>query len=209
MVKILIADDHPLLRRGVRELLEEQSDFVVKGEAANGQEVLKHVTNDRWNLVIMDITMPGRNGLEVLREVKRLRPQLPVLILSMHGGEEFVERALKAGASGYLTKDAALNELIRAIRKIIGGGKYLSPALAEQVAFTKSSAFKRRIASLSEREQQVLEMIASGNSLKQIAVELAVSAKTVTTYRCRVLDKLKLKNNADLTRHVLKHRLER
>jgi DNA-binding NarL/FixJ family response regulator len=207
-MKVLIADDHAIVRRGLKLILSEEFSRIIFGEARNGQEVLDHVWKQDWDIVVLDITMPGRSGLEVLRELKQLRPKLPVLILSMHSEDQFGMRVLKAGAAGYMTKENVPEELVKAIKKVLAGGKYISPGLAEQLAFNLDEDTGRPPhEKLSDREYQVMCMIASGRTVKEIAVELTLSIKTISTYRTRILEKLKMKSSAELTYYAVKNKL--
>jgi two-component system invasion response regulator UvrY len=208
MIKILIADDHPVVRKGLKEIIEDNSDMVVAGEASNGQEVLEEALKKDFDVVVLDISMPGRSGLEVLKQLKRERPELSVLILSMHPEEHYAVRVLKAGASGYLTKESVPDELIKAIRRISTGRKYVSSTLAEKLAFDLENGAERpAYKKLSDREYEVMCMIASGKTLKEIAEKLCLSAKTISTYRSRILEKMKMKNNAELTHYAIIHNL--
>lgn len=207
-MRILIADDHAIVRRGLKLILSEEFSRVVFGEACNGQEVLDQVWKQDWDIVVLDITMPGRSGLEVLKELKQVRPKLPVLILSMHSEDQFGMRVLKAGAAGYMTKENVPEELVKAIKKVIAGGKYISPGLAEQLAFNLDQDMGRPLhEKLSDREFQVMRMIASGRTVKEIAEELALSMKTISTYRTRILEKMKMKSSAELTHYAVKSKL--
>ncbi len=210
MIRILIADDHAIVRQGLIQILAEESDMAVFGEAANASETLKNVHEQNWDIVILDITLPDRSGLDVLKELKNIRPRLPVLILSMHPEEQFAVRALKAGAAGYVTKESVPEELVKAIRKVLEGGKYVSPKLAEKLAVDlelKDESKRSLHEILSPREYQVMCMITSGKRIKDIAEELYLSVKTVSTHRTRILEKMKMKNNVELTRYVLKNRI--
>ncbi len=209
MLKILIADDHPIVRQGLKQILSEEPDIGVVGEAQNSQEVLELVRKQDWDIVILDITMPGRGGLDVLKELKHERPKLPILMLSVHPEDQYAVRALKAHASGYMTKDSAPEELVKAIRKILRGGKYISSTLAEKLAFDLETETEKPLhETLSDRESQVMLMIASGKTISQIAEELSLSGKTIGTYRTRILEKMKMKTNAELTHYVIKNNLE-
>ncbi len=208
MIRILIADDHPLFREGLKHILTEYSDLIVTDEARNGQEVLEKVWNNEYDMVLLDISMPGMNGLEVLKRLKKEKPKLSVLVLSMHPEEQYAVRALKSGASGYLTKESATDELITAIRKISQGRKYITSSLAERLAFgLETDAEKPPHETLSDREYQVLLMIASGKTITQIAKELFLSVKTVSSHRSHILEKMEMKTNAELTHYVIKHNL--
>jgi DNA-binding NarL/FixJ family response regulator len=208
MVKILIADDHPIVRKGLKEILAEHPDMKVLGEAQNSQEVLNLIRKENWDVVVLDITMPGRDGLDVLKDMKKVRPKLPVLVLSIHPEEQYGVRALKAGASGYLTKESAPDRLVSAIRKILERGKYVSPSLAEKLAFDLERDTDRLPhEGLSDREYQVLALIASGKPVGEIGRELSLSAKTISTYRSRILGKMGMKNNAELIQYAIRNKL--
>jgi two-component system invasion response regulator UvrY len=208
MIKILIADDHAIVREGLKQILSDTGDLIVAGEATNGQEVLELIRHEEWDLIILDLAMPGRDGLYTLKEVKREKSKIPILVLSIYPEEQYAVRALKAGAAGYLTKESAPEELIAAIRKVSQGGKYISASLAEKLAFdlevdTEKPLHER----LSDREYQVMLKIASGKTVKEIADEMSFSIKTISTYRVRALSKMGLKNNAAFTYYALKNGL--
>jgi len=208
MIKVLVVDDHPIVRQGLKQILSEEPDMAVLGEAQNSQEVLELVHNQDWDIVVLDITMPGRGGLDVLKELRHERPKLPVLMLSVHPEDQYAVRTLKAGAAGYMTKESAPEELVQAIRKILHGGKYVSSTLAEKLAFhLEAETEKPPHDSLSDREYQVMLMIASGKRTGAIAEEMSLSVKTVSTYRARILEKMGMNGNADLTYYVFKNRL--
>jgi DNA-binding NarL/FixJ family response regulator len=208
MIKILIADDHTMFREGLKHILAEYPDLVVTDEANNGQEVLDKIWKNNYDMVLLDITMPGMTGLEALKQLKNDKPKLPVLILSMHPEEQYAVRVLRAGASGYLTKESAPDELITAIRKISQGRKYITPSLAERLASEFEADSEKPLHDiLSDREYQVLRMIAEGKTVKYIAKELSLSIKTVSTYRTRIMEKMKMKTNAELMHYVIKHQL--
>lgn len=180
----------------------------VFGEARNAEEMFKNVREKNWDIVILDITMPGRSGLDVLKELKHVRPKIPVLVLSIHPEEQYAVRVLKLAGAGYMTKESAPEELVKAVRKVLRGGKYVSPSLAEKLAFDLVTESEKPLHErLSNREYQVLCMIASGKSLKEIARELYLSEKTIRTYKGRILDKMGLKSNADLIYYAVKNRL--
>ena len=182
--------------------------MVVIGEAAGGQGVLDAVNKDDWDVVLLDIAMPGRNGLDTLAQLKRDRPELPILMLSIHPEEQYALRALRGGASGYLTKESAPDELVVAIRKVSSGGKYVSSSLAEKLAFEMEAGHQKELHdTLSDREYQVMCLIASGKTVTDIARELSLSEKTISTYRSRILEKMNLKNNAELTHYAIKNQL--
>ena len=208
MIKLLIADDHAIVRSGLKQIVEDTSDIVVAAEAADGRELLAKLSDSQYDVVILDISMPGKNGVDILRQVKNLYPDLPVLILSMHPEEQYAVRVLRAGASGYLTKESAADELIRAIRKIYTGGKYVSAGLAEKLALNLTpDTLKPAHEHLSDREFQVLRMIASGKTVKDIATALCLSPKTVSTYRSRIFHKTECTSIADLVRKAIDFRL--
>ena len=210
MIKALIADDHAILRRGVKNVLEHEFEMPCCGEASCSQQILTEIQREHWDLLILDITLPGRSGLDVLGDVKKLRPELPVLVLSMHPENQFGKRVLRAGASGYLNKEAVPEELIKAVRKVLAGGIYVSPTLAEKLAtdFGKH-AEELPHERLSGREFEVLRMIASGGTLSQIAEHLHLSVATVSTHRSHVLEKTGLRTNAELVRYALENHLVR
>jgi two-component system invasion response regulator UvrY len=210
MIRILIIDDHSIVHRGLRQIVAEESDVMVAGEARTGQEGLALAMAQPWDLVVLDVSMPGRGGLDVLKELKQVRPNLPVLVLSMYPEEQYATRSLRLGASGYMTKESAPEELIGAIRRVVAGGRYVSASLAQALA--GSLAADRQIEqplhqSLSDREFHVLRLIASGKTVKEIADELTLSVKTISTYRARVLEKMGMKTNAELTRYAVSNRL--
>jgi DNA-binding NarL/FixJ family response regulator len=208
MIKILIADDHPVVRKGLKEIIQATSDMTVSGEASDGQEVLEKVMKIDFDVVVLDIAMPGRSGLDILKELKSGKPELPVLILSIHPEEQYAVRVLKAGASGYLTKDSAPDELITAIRKVSRGKKYISASLAEKLAYDlEIGAEKPLHETLSDREYEVMCLIASGKTVKEIAEQLFLSGKTISTYRSRILEKMKMRSSAELTHYAIKHEL--
>jgi len=208
MINIMIADDHSVVRRGIKQILSEETDLQVTGEASNSEEIFGQLDNINWDLLILDITMPGKSGLDILLDLKKMKPEMKVLILSMHPEEEIALRALKTGADGYLNKDSVPGELIRAIRKVTGGGKYISSNLAETLIFsTGKESSKQPHEELSEREFQVLCLLASGHSLTQIADKFSLSVKTISTYRSRILEKMNLKSNVDITHYAIKHKL--
>jgi two-component system invasion response regulator UvrY len=207
-VRILIADDHPIVREGFKQVISETPDMIVADEASNGQEVMKLIRKNEYDLVLLDISMPGRSGLEVLKELKKENARLPVLILSIYPEEQYAMRAFRAGAAGYLTKASAPNELISAIRKIVRGGRYVSATLAEKLTYYLDQDISRPPQELlSDREYQVMLMIGSGKTVKEIAAELCLSVKTISTYRTHILEKMKMKNNAEITLYVVQNKL--
>lgn len=208
MIKILIADDHRIVREGLKQILAETPDMIVADEANNAQEVLRKVWDNDYDVLLLDISMPGRSGLDILKQLKSDRPKLSVLVLSMYSEEQYALRALRAGASGYMTKESAPDELIEAIRKVSTGRKYISPTVAEKLAFSLESGDERPPQeTLSDREFQVMCMIASGKTIKAISEELSLSVKTVSTYRARILEKMRMKNNAELTHYAIQNKL--
>src|ERR1043166_5198022 len=208
MLNVLIADDHAVVRRGLKQILEETPDIVVSGEATNSREVLQQLNARKWDVLVLDITMPGRSGLDILKEVKQLSPKLPVLVLSMHAEEQFASRVLKAGAAGYLPKESAPEELVNAIRKVCAGGRYISAAQAERLIYLfQPGGDKMPHESLSNREYEVLRLIASGRTVSQIPEEVKLSVKTISTYRTRVLEKMRMQASAELTHYAIKNHL--
>ena len=208
MTKLLIADDHVLIREGLKKILKEAPDMNVVCEAGDGRELFEGLKKHEVDVVILDISLPGKSGLELLKDIKQDYPQLPVLILSMHPEDRFAVRALKAGAAGYVTKEGAAQELILALRKVIQGRKYVSPTLAEKLATELDLASDRPPhESLSDREYQVLCLIASGKTVKEISGELFLSVSTVNTYRTRILEKMNMKTDAELIRYAIQNHL--
>ncbi len=208
MLKILIVDDHAIVRQGLKQVLREEFESAIIGEAGTAQGLLDAFQEQEWDAVVLDINLPDRSGLEVLKEVKGLRPALPVLMLSIHPEEQYAVRALKTGASGYLTKESAPEELVAAMRKVMGGGKYVSSSLAERLAVNLSADHDTPSPrGLSDREHQVIARIAQGKTVTQTAGELSLSIKTVSTYRARLLKKLRLKTTAQLIRYALDNQL--
>ena len=203
-----MADDHAVVRQGLKLILADHFKKAVFGQARNATEALARIAKEHWDVLVLDITMPGRSGLEILQDVKRLRPKLPVLVLSMHPEDQFAVRMLKAGADGYMTKESADEELVGAIRKVVDGGRYISPSLAERMAsYLSIDVQKAPHERLSDREFLVLRMIASGKAVGQIGRELSLSVKTISTYRARLLEKMDMKNNAELTHYAMQHNL--
>jgi DNA-binding NarL/FixJ family response regulator len=207
-MKILIADDHAIVRHGLKQILADEFKKADFGEARNGQEVLDFIWKENWDVVVLDITMPGRSGLEVLKEIKKARPRLPVLVLSMHPEDQFAVRVLKSGASGYMTKESAPNELVGAIRKIMAGGRHISTSVAEIMAsYITLDSQRPPHEQLSNREFQVMRLIASGKTVSEIARMLSLSVRTISTYRARILEKTGMKTNAELTHYAFQHQL--
>jgi two-component system, NarL family, invasion response regulator UvrY len=210
MINILLADDHPYLRRGLIQILVDEFPGAVIGEASNVTELLEQAQKQRWDVVVLDLTMPGRGGLEGLHELKRLCPSLPVLVLSMHPEDQFAVRVLRAGGAGYLTKESAPQELVHAIKTIWKGGKYITPNTAELLAahlHQHGDSEQPLHNTLSDREHQVFRLIAAGRTITDISDQLSLSVKTISTYRSRILTKLNLKTNADLARYAVQHRI--
>lgn len=209
MMKIMIADDHAVVRQGLKQIISEQADMRAAGEAETAAEVLRLARDEDWDVIVLDISMPGgKNGLDLLPELKQICPATRVLILSMHAEEQFAVRALKGGASGYITKQSAPTELVRALRKVQSGGRYLSQSIAEQLAFFVGDAANAPPHErLSEREFQVLRMMALGKNLREIAEELFLSEKTVGTYRARIMEKMNMTRNAELVRYAVQNQL--
>jgi len=207
MIKVIIVDDHPVVRRGLRQIIEEEPGMEVAGEAENAGEFFSLVRKTDCTLVLLDISLPDRSGFDVLKQLKYEHPKLPVLILSIHPEDQYALRFIKAGASGYLMKEGAPEELVKAIRRVNAGGKYVSASLAEKLVSHLDAFDKPPHENLSDREFQIMCMIAGGKSLKGIAEELHLSEKTVTTYRSRILEKMKMNTNADVTRYALEHHL--
>ena len=196
------------MRHGLKQILAEEFKKAVFGEARNAQEALDLVWKENWDIAILDITMPGRSGLQVLREIKKSKPKLPVLVLSMHPENQFAVRVLKRGAAGYMTKESASAELVGAVRKVLAGGRYVSNSLAEKLAtYLANDNQKPAQELLSDREFQVLRLIASGKIVSEIARELSLSVKTISTYRTRILEKMGLRNNAELMHYAMQHQL--
>jgi len=208
MIKVLVVDDHTLVRKGLKQILENEPDIVVADEAAQGKEVFEKIGRENYDLVLLDISLPGRNGIDILKQLKCLKPKLPVLILSMYPEEQYAIRSLKAGACGYLTKVSAPEELLTAVQSVTRGMKYITSTVAEKLALElEGNNGKLPHETLSDREYQVMCMIASGKTVKEIAEELSLSVKTISTYRARILEKMNLENNAQITHYALKERL--
>jgi two-component system invasion response regulator UvrY len=208
MIEILLADDHAIVRDGLRQIIADTDDLTVAGEAVNGSEVIARVRERNWDVLLLDISMPGKNGLEMIKQIKIERPKMPILILSMHDEEQYALRALRAGAAGYLTKDSDARQLLTVIRKVAAGGVYLSPAMAERMArelMPATEALPHTL--LSDREYQIFELIVRGHSLTHIAEQLCLSVKTVSTHKSNVLQKMNMTNQAELIRYAIRHEL--
>jgi two-component system invasion response regulator UvrY len=204
-VKILLIDDHAIVREGFRRLLSDMYEDLVCGEAGNAPDALALVRRSPWDLIVLDISLPRRSGLELLKEIRKMRPRVPVLVMTMYAEDQYALRSFRAGAQGYITKNSATEELIKAVQKLLEGGRYVSPALAEHLATTLTSEAGRPLhEALSDRELQVLRMLASGMSVKEIGFELNLSEKTISTYRTRVLEKMNMRTAAQLMRYAIR-----
>lgn len=208
MIKILIADDHPIVRIGLKEIIEETSDMVVADEATNGEEALGKVLKSNLDVVVLDISMPGTSWIDILKKIKKEKPELSVLVLSMFPEEQYAVQVFRAGASGYLTKQSTPDELLAAIRKISTRRKYISTSLAEKLAYDlENNASGPPHETLSNREYEVMCLIATGKTVKEIAEKLKLSVKTISTYRFRILEKMNMRNNAELTHYAIRNKL--
>jgi len=208
VIRVLLADDHAMVRSGLKEILADTGDITVSGEATNGHEVLAQVRAHEYDVAVLDMTMPGRSGIELIKQVKEARPKLRVLVLTMHKEEQYAVRALRAGASGYLTKESAADQLVAAIRRIAAGGAYVSPETAERLALDAGRASDVPPHTLlSDREFQVFQMIAKGAAVGEIAKQLSLSVKTVSTHKTRIMEKMGLANQSELIRYALENKL--
>jgi two-component system invasion response regulator UvrY len=209
-LRVLCVDDHAIFRQGVRQILLDYDRQMTIGEAATAEAAIKSTREARWDAVILDLSLPDRSGLQLLTELKRERPDLPVIVLSMHGEDEYAVRALRNGASAYVTKESAPEELITALQKVVRGGRFIAPALAERIAlaYASPSAHEKPHHALSERELEVLRLIGAGKSLKEVAAMLSLSVKSVGTYRARLLEKMRMTTNAELIRYVVENNLD-
>ena len=209
MKRILIVDDHEVVRDGVKRIFDEQEPgMAVFGEASNGPEALRLVREEAWDVVVLDLTLDDRSGLEVLKELKQIRPKIPVLILSMHSEEQYARRAFKAGAAGYTTKDSPRAELVKAVNRVIEGGRYVSPAMAEKLIDDIERGSDKPVhETLSDREFEVMRLIASGKTVGEIAELLSLSDKTISTYRARLHEKMRMKTSAELTHYAVQNKL--
>lgn len=207
MVRILIADDHPIVRRGLRDIIAEMPDTIIIDEVDDGRDALSKTRGEDYDVVILDIAMPGSDGIDVLEQMKREKPNCPVLMLSMYSEEQFAVRALRTGAAGYLTKTSAPNELIAAVQKVLSGGRYVSSSLAENLVSHLQETEGQPHEMLSNREFQIMCLIASGRTAAEIAKALSLSVKTISTYRSRILKKTGIENNVELAKYALRHNL--
>lgn len=208
MTKVLLVDDHTIVRDGLKQILDNNEDIVIGGEAENGNEAIKKIKKEKWDVVLMDISMPGKSGLEVLKWIRKNQPDLPVLVLSMHSEDEYAFRAIRAGAAGYLTKQSASKQLVKAIKKVAGGGKFITESLAEKLANSVGTeSDKAPHERLSDREEQVFRYLISGRTVSEIARELSLSVKTISTHRTHILGKMELKTNAELMHYAVTHGL--
>jgi DNA-binding NarL/FixJ family response regulator len=208
VISVLIADDHAVVRRGLRQILAETPDILVGGEASTAPEVMRMVREHRFTVVLLDISLPGGSGIELLRDIRKELPRLPVVILTAHAEEQYAVRAIRAGAAGFLTKESAPERLIEAVRKVAGGGRFVSPQLAEALASALAEdSSGQPHERLSDRELEVLERIGSGKTVSEIAAELSLSVKTISTHRTRLLKKMGLRNNAELMQYAIRNRL--
>jgi two-component system invasion response regulator UvrY len=208
MTRILLVDDHPVVRQGIKQVLTGAFHPALVGEASNAEEGMTEIKSTEWDVLVLDLSLPGTSGLDLLKDLRRERPTLPVLVLSMHSPDQFARRAMNAGASGYLTKDSNPNELVKAVGEVIAGRRYLNPAVIEELASNlQPERGQRPHEALSDREYQVLRMIASGLTVSQVATRLSLSVKTVSTYRARVLEKMSMKTTAELMHYGIQHGL--
>jgi DNA-binding NarL/FixJ family response regulator len=208
MTRILLVDDHPIVRHGIKQVLSGAFDPAVVGEAASAEEGLTEARSTQWDVMVLDLSLPGASGIELLKDLRREHPNLPVLVLSMHPAEQFARRALNAGASGYLTKDSPPNELIEAVGEVMAGRRYLRPSVIEELVMRdQPERGQRPHEALSDREYQVLRMIASGLTVSQVALRLSLSVKTISTYRARVLEKMQMRTTAELMHYGIQHGL--
>jgi DNA-binding NarL/FixJ family response regulator len=206
-MKILIADDHSVVRRGLTMIIKDAYPFATVTEVADGTDLLKEVDKNDWNIIISDISMPGRSGIEMIKEIKDLAPKIPILILSVHAAEQYAVRTIKAGASGYLNKESAPEELVKAIDQILSGRKYITAEVAEMLADSLNTNSEKPHTQLSDREFEVLKQIASGKTVSEIAEVLFLSPNTISTYRSRILEKMNMHSNAELTHYAISNKL--
>ncbi len=207
-MRVLIVDDHAVVRQGIKQIISDMDSPVEVGEAGNGSDAVRMLRDGAWDMVLLDINLPGKSGIEVLKQIKGEWKKLPVLMLSMYSEDQYAMRAIRSGASGYMTKETAPDELLNAINKVMRGGRYISAEMAEKLVFEQDEGGDELPHhELSDREYEVLRLIASGNSVSEIADQLALSVKTISTYRSRILEKMKMKHNAELTHYAIKHEL--
>ena len=207
MTRILLVDDHPIVRQGIRQVLTSAFHPALVGEAANAEEGLNEARGTEWDVLVLDLTLPGTSGLDLLKDLRRECPSLPVLVLSMHPPDQFARRAMNAGAAGYLTKDSAPTELVKAVTEVMSGRRYLNPAVLDELVQHQSDVSPRLHDLLSDREYQVLRMIASGLTVTQVATRLSLSVKTISTYRARLLEKMNMRTTAELMHYGIQHGL--
>lgn len=208
MIRIALADDHLIVRRGLRQLLDEEVDFQVVAEAADGSETLKLVDETEFDVLVLDMSMPGRSGIELIKLINTRHPKLPILILTMHQEEQYAVRAMKAGAKGYLTKESAPEQLVSAIRKVAGGGAFITPTVAERIALDYGVPHNETShTQLSDREYQIFEMLVAGKNITAIADALSISVKTISTHKARILQKMRMSSNAELIHYAIEHAL--
>jgi two-component system, NarL family, invasion response regulator UvrY len=207
MTRVLLVDDHAVVRQGLKQILAESIADLESGDASNGEEAMRKARSEAWDIVILDISLPGRSGLEVLKALRQTHPRLPILVLSMHSEEQFAVRALKAGAAGYVTKRTAAKDLAAAVKKVLSGGRYVSASLAERLAVEIQAGEGAPHERLSDREYQVFRMLAMGKTVKEIGEQLSLTPQTVSTYRARILEKMLMATNADLTQYAIQSRL--
>lgn len=208
MIRIVIADDHEIVRAGLKQIISDDEDMEVLGESNNGENLIELVKKNDYDVVLLDLKMQGISGIDVIKHIKVIKPELPIIVLSMHAEDQYAVRTIKAGASGYLTKETAAENLVTAVRRVVGGGKYISPTLAETLADSiAGGGVELPHEKLADREFQVMCMIASGKTVSEIGSELFLSVKTISTYRQRILEKMNMKNNSELTHYAIKNNL--
>lgn len=208
MIRVLVVDDHAIVRRGLKHLFAESGDIAVAGEATSAEDALEKIRRSRWDVAVIDINLPDRDGLELIEQARIANPKLPLLVLTMYAEEQFAVRAVRLGAAGYVTKESAPEELMQAVRKVAAGGRYVSPSLGERLArLVYGDTEQLPHETLSSREFQVFRLLAGGRTVSAVADELCLSVKTVSTYRTRILEKLELKTNAELTLYAVRNRL--
>ena len=208
MIRIVIADDHEIVRAGLKQIISDDEDMEVLGESNNGENLIELVKKNDYDVVLLDLKMQGISGIDVIKHIKIIKPDLPIIVLSMHAEDQYAVRTIKAGASGYLTKETAAENLVSAVRRVVAGGKYISPTLAETLADSiAGGGVDLPHEKLADREFQVMCMIASGKTVTEIASELFLSVKTISTYRQRILEKMNMKNNSELTHYAIKNNL--